>query len=242
MVTSLILEDQASHSDTLKRLLASYCNDVRVLATAASVSEGLHALARFQPEVVFLDVELADGDCFELLEELGVFSFCPIFTTGHEHYALRAIKFAALDYLLKPIRISDLKSAVAKARSRIGQGTVSEKKRSRTGPNHFGKLALPGRTGYTLVDLADILRLEAQRNYTEIYFADGGQMTASRSLGEFAELSENGFFRIHDTHMVNIRHIHKYVTGKGGHVVLSDGSTVSVSVRKREALLDCLRG
>lgn len=241
MIRSVIIEDLASHCYALEHLLARHCRDVVVLATAATIADGIAIMFKHQPELVFLDVELADGDCFEILESVTTLQYIPVFTTAHEHYALKAIRCAALDYLLKPITIGNLNTAMAKVRKQLATVPTAEARIESISPLGVGKLPLPSSSGFILVELHDILKMEAQGSYTSVCMRDGSQILASKALGEFVRQLGGSFMRIHDKHIVNLRHIIEYINGKGGYVIMSDGSTVTVSARKRETLINWIR-
>lgn len=248
-LSALIVEDEAKHRETLMLLLDKYCPAIEVKGEAESVAKGVELAQTLDPDVLFVDVELEDGDCFELLEQFEELSFAVIFITAHDHYAIRAIKFAALDYLLKPIIVSELKAAVAKVQQHQESQWVRSQKLSvlrdnllENGIDSLNRIALPTVEGFTFVEIGNIVRLEADRAYTRIHFLDGGEVTVSRSLGEYEEmLNKQHFFRIHNSHLINLKLVHKYLKGKGGYVVMNDGATVNVSMRRKDAFLERLK-
>ncbi len=248
MMSAIILEDEVKNREILYTLLGRYCPQVHILACAASVADGRALLRENSPDILFLDVELSDGDCFELLESSADLSSHLIFTTAYSHYAVRAIKFAALDYLLKPIIVGELKEAVAKAEASSAGSPASRDKvqtflTHRPSPNLTSdKIALPTLDGFVLVHLAEIIRFEARGNYTLVVTTTDEELTVSRLIQDFETLlADDNFCRIHKTHLVNLRHVKKYVKGKGGFVVMSDNSQVDVAARKREGFLERLR-
>lgn len=241
VLQSVIIEDQPRHSKALQGMLAHYCPNVRILATATTIREGIEALQKHQPVLAFLDVELEDGDCFELLERVDTHCFATVFTTAHDHYALKALRKSAVDYLLKPIAISDLKAAIEKVIHRLNTAPSGRSLAVSGSPQSLGKLALPVSSGFTLVNLGEVLYLQAQGNYTDIFLDRGTHITASKPLGEIERLAGNAFMRIHDRYLINLQHVQNYVYGQGGYVVLSDGSNVAVSARKRERLVRWMR-
>ncbi len=245
MIKSLILEDERQNRDLLKHLLDKYCRDVEVVGAGESIVEGIDLIRTLAPDVVFLDVELKDGDCFELLRKIGRFDSELIFVTAHDHYAIQAIKHSALDYLLKPIVISELKDAVERIRgkqrpARMAQNSVPE---VASEPNaQFGKIALPAVDGILFVAIAEIVRCEANSNYTNVYLQDGTCHLVAKTLREYESLLDtNMFVRVHHAHLVNLLFVKKYVKGKGGYVIVADGTAIDVAVRRKEALMEKLR-
>ncbi len=248
MLTALILEDEKKNQQILTTMLERYCPQVEVLAVAAGLREGRRLLRRESPDVLLLDVELADGDCFELLESEERIGSQLIFVTAHSHYALRAIKFAALDYLLKPIVAGELQAAIRKVES-SRDGDRSDRLRRRAlmrscrEPNAGEVLALPTLDGYEVLQLADIMRFEAQGNYTTVITSEGNRLTVSKLIQDYELLLHGeGFYRIHKTHLINLRHVRRFVRAKGSFVIMSDGAKVDVAVRKREPFASLLRG
>jgi two-component system, LytTR family, response regulator len=195
---------------------------------------------------VFLDIQMPEGDGFYLLQQLDEIDFRIIFITAYDQYAIKAIKFSALDYLLKPLKIDDLEAAVERARK--SRDTFPEKARidhlrENISPkrNQLNKLALPGLSEVHFVDIASIVRIEAEGNYTHFYTDKTEHFLVTHTLKEYDELLDgHHFFRVHQSHLINLKKVTRYIKGKGGSVVLSDGSTVDVSVRKKEAFLKAL--
>ena len=248
MVTALIVDDENKNRESLAKLIDQFCYGVEVIGNAENVKTAEEFINKNQPQIVFLDIEMPGGNGFTLLEKYDNPEFQLIFTTAHADYAIKAIKFAALDYLLKPININELKVAVEKAINNINSQSESLDKRFHVLKDNqknegfdFKKIALPSLDGIEFYDLTEILRCEADRAYCNFYLTNGNKITVSKSLREFEDmLSECNFFRIHKSNMVNLSHIKKYIKGKGGYVVLSDGSHVDVSVRKKEMLMEVL--
>lgn len=239
-LNAAIIEDQPANIEILRDLLSRYCPAVEVIAQSGSIVESVELLTRQQPDILFVDVELSDGDSFEIFDRLPELRSHLIFVTAHNHYALRAIKSSALDYLLKPIVVSELKEAVAKASRRLGQNAPVLPSAA---PSHSllqeGILALPLLNGFEIVRIADVMRIEADRSYSVLHMLNGDQHLVSRPIAEYDRLLQSqGFFRVHKTHLVNLRHIRRYVRGRGGQVFMADGSAVNVAARKRDAFLE----
>ncbi|MBL0331317.1 MAG: response regulator transcription factor [Chlorobiota bacterium] len=248
MLRAVIVDDENSGVESLKRLLKKNCQDIEVISTAGSVEEGISAIEENNPDVLFLDIELPDGSGFDILEVIEQKNMSVIFTTAHNQYAIRAIKFAALDYLMKPLNSEELIIAVKKLNDHHSKNDnrkehiklLQNNIRNSQGEN-FGKIALPSTEGFMFIEVENIIRCEAQSNYTMFYFVGGEKNLVSKTLGEFEDLLLGcNFLRVHNSHLINMKHAKKYVRGKGGFVVMTDGSMVEVSVRKKEAFIQQL--
>lgn len=243
MLKCILVDDELKSRESLKKLLNTFCENVKVLATCQNVAEALEAIRQEKPDVIFLDIQMQRETGFDLLSKLDTIDFEVIFTTAHSEYAIKAIKYSAIDYLLKPIDVEELKKAVAKVESkhsntindRLKQLLVNIK--SVSAENY--KLALPTNEGLTFIKVTDILYCKADGNYTEIYMQDGNKHLVSRNLKEYEDLfAELNFFRIHHSILINLNFIKNYVRGEGGHVVMTNNATLDVSRRKKEAFLE----
>jgi two-component system LytT family response regulator len=250
MLKSIIVDDEEKNREGLARMIDQFCHDLTVVAKVDSVSKAKAAIETHKPDIIFLDIEMPGGNGFTLLEDTPNPDFQVIFTTAHADYAIKAIKFAALDYLLKPLNLNELKTAVEKAALSMedrNHSTLLAKKfevlrdnKSSDGFN-FEKIALPTSDGIDFYEISEILRCEADRAYCKFYMKNGKKILVSKPLREFEELLEEcNFFRVHKSNMVNLKQIKKYIKGKGGYIILSDDSHVDVSVRKKEALMNVL--
>ena len=223
-------------------LLERYCPQVKVADICYSGQAALTSIVELEPDIVFLDIEMPHMNGFELLEKLQSVNFKLIFTTSYDQYAIKAIRFSALDYLLKPIDREELQNAVKKAMQEIDhpmpqQFEVLMQKLSK-GSNGGQKIALPRMEGLQLVTIGNIVSCASERNYTFIYLKEKKKMLISRPLKEIEELLEDYFFlRVHHSFLVNLQEISKYVRGEGGYLVMSDRSTVDVSRSKKDLLL-----
>lgn len=249
MFKAIIVEDNSMHSEVLRQQLLRHCPGITIQSRIESVEQGRLVLEQERPDILFTDVELHDGNCFDLLANLPSISFELIFTTAHSDYAIQAIKYSALDYLLKPIGEHELKAAVHKAERRIEQRTVETRKKiellRNSLPSGKGKmlrtLALPSIEGYTIVEVQNIIRMEANSNCSNIYMLNGDIHVVSRRLKVYEEmLSDHGFFRTHHSSLINLKHVLRYRRGKGGTVFMRDGSSVEVSVRRKDTFLELL--
>lgn len=243
MLKAVIVDDELKSRESLKKMLSAFCNGVEVLASCPNVAEGLEAIDRVKPDVVFVDVRMQGETGFDLLAQLKSVNFEIIFTTAYSEYAIKAIKFSAIDYLLKPIDVDELINAVAKVSSRKSGDIVERIKQliQNTAVNNPAdyKLALPTAEGLAFVNVKEVVYLKASGSYTEIVMKDGQKHLVSRHLKEYDEvLADQNFFRIHHSALINVNFIRNYVRGDGGYVVMSDGTSLDVSRRKKEAFLE----
>lgn len=245
MIKAVIIDDEEHCRETLTLQLEKYCPDVSVVAAFRSATEGLRYLLATPPDLVFLDVEMPQMNGFELLEKLPAIPFGLIFTTGYDRYAIKAIQFSALDYLLKPIDKDDLQKAVAKyQRQSVSQMAqqieiLMEKLGSKKGRQ---KIALPTTHGFDVIPTDTIVRCEADDNYTHVWLKNGKSLFVSRTLKEIEELLVGDtFLRVHQSHLINLDELLRYVRGEGGYVIMSDNASVPVSKSRKEKLLNRFR-
>jgi len=243
---ALIVDDEAANLENLHRLLKTYAPDVQVCAVAENVEDAVNAIKHHHPELVFLDIQLHGQSGFDLLKQLGDINFEIIFVTAYNQYGIQAVKFAALDYLLKPIDIDEFTVAVNKARKTIQQ----RKKNDRLGylleylkDDNLVKprIALPmfGETRY--VNIADIIRCEADNTYTRFFLASGEKVLVSKTLKEYADmLAGYSFVRVHQTHLVNMSYIKSWLREDGGSLLLTDGIKIPVSKLNKRKVKDML--
>ncbi|MEN8223881.1 MAG: LytTR family DNA-binding domain-containing protein [Bacteroidota bacterium] len=243
MIKTIIIDDEVKARETISNMLNTYCKDLEVIDTAGSVKEGLKVLKKNSPDLVFLDIKMGDGTGFDLLRKLDEVNFSLVFITAFEEFAIRAIKFSALDYILKPLDPDELIHAVEKARQAIEKENVSlrlealyenlEMLNTKT-----KKIVLKTTSSVHIVNLSDIIRCESEKNYTHFFLSDREKVTVSKTLKEFNELLVNySFYRVHQSHLVNLAHVKRYDKQEGGYLVMDDNSSVPVSFRKREELM-----
>lgn len=242
MINAIIVDDELKSRESLKILLEEFCDNVTVKALCKDVAEAVQAIQQYKPDVVFLDIQLQRETGFDLLTQLGDFNFEVIFTTAYAEYAIKAFKFAAIDYLLKPIDIEELKRALSKVEKRMNDSIslrlqqLMQNLKNTSSENY--KLALPTTDGLVFVKMQDILYCEASSNYTEITVTDGKKYIVSRTLKEYEDmLGEHNFYRIHNSYLINLNAIKKYVRGEGGYVIMSNDKSLDVSKRKKEGFL-----
>ncbi|MEM6965360.1 MAG: LytTR family transcriptional regulator DNA-binding domain-containing protein [Bacteroidota bacterium] len=243
-LTAVIVDDVAQARATLKEDLAEYCPDVEIIGEAVGVVTGTKLLKKIQPDVVFLDIQLKDGSGFDILEILGeALAAQVIFTTASDAFAIKAFKFSAVDYLLKPIDPDELMAAVEK----VAKANISPKKNYELLLDTVKEKALPQRMAlHTLekihvTEIADIVRCESSGNYTTFFFKGGQKLLVTKTLKEFDQmLSDHQFARVHQSHLINARQIRAFVKLDGGYLVMHDGSKVPVSLRKKSVVMKLL--
>ena len=240
---SIIIEDEDQAIVALKSELSIHCPEINILGTATSIKTALTLIEKENPELVFLDIQLKDGTGFDLLEALTEYSFSIIFTTAYSEYALNAIKVSAVDYLLKPIDSDELIEAVRKVKKQKSSDNNIPKNEVLKAKVDVltKKIAIQTSKGISLYELDSILRLQSESNYTAIYYSNGKKEIVAKILREFEKsLNDLGFIRVHNSHIINLNHLHSYVNKDGGYVILSDKSTIPVSKRKKSSLLNLL--
>jgi len=243
MIKSIIVDDELKCQESLKKILLTFCEGVEVLATCQNVAEARHAIAEFKPDVVFLDVQMQRETGFDLLSSLNDINFEVVFTTAHAEYALQAIKFSAIDYLLKPIDVEDLQQALAKIEKKRQPNFTDQVRHLlqnlKSGNTEKYKLALPSADGLIFIQANSILYCKASGSYTEFFMEDKTKHLVSRPLKEYDDiLNTLSFFRVHHSYLINLNYIKNYVRGEGGYVVMSDNNSIDVSRRKKEAFLE----
>ncbi len=234
MIRAIIIDDEKSGAEVLQLLLQQNCPSVQIEAIENSAETGIKSILELKPDLVFLDIEMPSATGFDVINATKEGKYEVVFTTAYEHYAIKAFKTKAVDYLLKPIDIDELKSAVERVEERLkDNGMVSVKDVADLLNNTFNKskkISIPSQEGLLFIDASDIIRLEAESNYTHVYLQDKRKITASKTLKYFEELLQNyNFCRVHSTHIINLDRIERYIKGDGGFVVLNDEITIPVS-------------
>lgn len=245
MINTIIIDDEAKGRLALRQKLTDYCPQIKIVAEAANGQDGLLLLNHHKPELIFLDIEMPGMNGFEMLNEIKDKNFHLIFTTAYDQYAIKAIKYAAFDYLLKPVDIEELKLAVEKiaATSAINTKVQAELLRQniQQPKKNLYKLAIPTLDGLLFFDMNNIIHLEASSNYTNIYLIDKSKIIASKTLKDFEELlPDDIFFRTHHSHIINLNFIKRYIKGDGGQIELQNGTFIEVSRRKKEEFLKAI--
>ncbi|MFN0202174.1 MAG: LytR/AlgR family response regulator transcription factor [Bacteroidia bacterium] len=241
---AIIIDDEPNAREKLDFLLKKCCPSVDVTAVCKNAEEGLAAIAKDAPDIVFLDIEMPLMSGFDMLKTLGnTLPFEVIFTTAYDQYAIKAIKYSALDYLLKPFDVEQLMEAVKKAAQKRESGKLQPHYQNLVenitqSESEFFKLAIPTLEGFLFVKPERIIRLESQGRYTSLFLEGNEKIVASRNLGEFEELlSDKYFVRIHHSHIINLTFIKKYLRSEGGQVVMMDNTVIDISRRKKDQIL-----
>lgn len=247
MISTIIIDDEQHCIDRLtNQLKENYVSSINLLGTFNNIEDGLKAINNLQPQLVFLDVQIHDKTGFDLLQQISKVDFDIIFTTAYEKYAVQAFKFSAIDYLLKPIAADDLLQAVNKLKVKFSNNDVSLKLDSlfhnlKNMQGASKKICVPVVTGIVFLDIADIIRCESDVNYTTIFLKDKQKLVVAKTLKEFEEmLGEYNFFRVHNSHLVNLAYIKSFNKGKGGFVTLADNTSIEVSTRRKDDFLKAI--
>jgi two-component system LytT family response regulator len=243
MIRAIIIDDELHCLQTMNILINDFCPDITVVDRCTSGEKALESIENLKPDLIFLDIEMPSMNGFELLEHFDQIPFSLIFTTSYDQYAIRAIRFSALDYLLKPVNSRELIAAVHKVRIQKNPPSVEQFHMLLDQMQHrdssFIKIAVPTAEGYELIPTNELVNFEASNNYTLIYLKNRTRITACRTLKEMEEQlnSFGNFIRVHHSHIVNLNEVSKYIRGEGGYLVMSDGSTITVSKSRKEKLL-----
>ena len=242
MIKAVIIDDEPDSRATLISYLEKYCDSIEIIGEANSVATGVEKLNEISPDVIFLDVQMPDGSGFDLLEQLPEINFQIIFVTAFDQYAIRAIKFSALDYLLKPIDPVQLIEAVNKLKEKEKDYTIRKKYETLVNnKNSFEKIALPAFDGIIFINIKNIVRCKADRNYTIFFMNTGEEILVTRTLKEYDEmLCDLNFYRVHQSHLINLAFVKKYTKGEGGLITMEDGSEIYVARRRKGDLLAAL--
>jgi two-component system LytT family response regulator len=246
MLKCIIVDDEFKNRESLKALVEKFCDNITVAAVCQNGNETITAISEHDPDLVFMDIQLQRETGFEILERLDKIDFEVIFTTAYSEFAIKAFKFSAIDYLLKPIDINDLRRAIEKAQKKV-VGNISERvtqlaQNIKGNTFKHSRLALPSNDGLVFVSVDEILYCEASGNYTNIFMADDRKFVISRTLKEYEDLLENqDFFRIHNSYLINLNSIKKYIRGEGGQVVMSNDKALDVSKSKKKSFLEMIK-
>jgi two-component system LytT family response regulator len=247
MINAIIVDDEPDCCESLATLLERYCPEVKILDICYSADAAFQSIKEQNPQILFLDIEMPFMNGFQLLEKLGDINFELIFTTSYDQYAIKAIRFSALEYLLKPIDLDELQQAVKKAVQRNLYPHPQQLEILLEKLKHptvlFNKVAIPTLEGFQFVLAESIIKCEAENNYTFLFLKDKRKLIASRNLRDIEEMLEDySFIRVHNSYLVNINEVEKYVKGEGGYLVMSDGSIVNVARSRKELLIKKIAG
>ena len=244
LIRTVIIDDEAHSRNTLRTFIDKYSSGLEIIGEADSVKTGISLIEENNPELIFLDVQMQDGTGFDLLGALKNRNFRLIFVTSFDQYAIRAFRFSALDYILKPVDPENLIQAIEKVKEIKSSQKESPKiDLLMSNVNCLEKIALPSSDGVRFIKINDIVRCESDNNYTLFFLANKEKLLISRTLKDFETmLSDLNFYRVHKSHLVNLTYVSKYIQGEGGYVILEDGTHVDVSRRKKEGLMKILMG
>ena len=241
---AVIIDDELNSRELLTTMLNGYCEKVDVVGTGKNVKSGIKAIQTLSPDIVFLDIEMPGGNGFKILDAFSVITFKVIFITGYDQYAIKAIKYAALDYILKPVDLTELRNAVKKVSSSVDdhkpkiqflKSTYNEQ------AEKANQLIIPGRKGYTIIKLGCIVKILAEGNYSRFYLDDQRSVLSSYSLSHYKPLlPKEQFFRIHKSYIVNLNKVVRYEKGRGGKVFLSDSSHLDIAARRKREFVKVL--
>jgi len=241
LIKTIIIDDEEDARAAVQMIIASFQNDLEIVAEASSVSEAFDVILKHKPQLVFLDIDLKDGTAFDLLEKLEDVNFKIIFVTGFNDLAVKAFRFNALDYILKPINPDDLIEATQKAIKSIDEKNIHAQLKNLLQQNKLSKqknIVLSTLEDIHIVEIENIIRCESDGNYTTFYLNNSEKIMVSKNIKEYADLlSEHNFFRSHQSHLINLAYLLKYHKKDGGYIVMKDNSSVPLSKRKKEALL-----
>lgn len=236
-LTAIIIDDELHGRENLKNIIGNYCSEVEVLGCADGVVSAVTLVSACQPDVVFLDINMPVLDGFDFLEEFEDRSFKVVFVTAHEEFGINAVKVGATDYLLKPINIKELKQTIKNLVA------SKHKKADQAIAQNQEKLVLPASHGFDLLEIDDLIRLEADGCYTRVIIKGEKNKIISRTLKDFEDLLPNDrFFRVHKSHLINLKYIKEYSTLSGNYVTMTDGSKVELSRRKAPEFLLRIKG
>lgn len=243
----VIVEDEPRSRKFLNDILLEHCEDIAVVGLAGNVAEAVQMIKEKKPDLVFMDIELQTGTGFDVLEQIKGLQPAIIFTTAYDHYAIKAIKFSAVDYLLKPIDVEELKAAVAKTQSKAPQSQeqtlemlMQNLKQLKTNDNPTITLSVAD--GLEFIPVKDIIRLEAAGAYTNFFLKNNRKIMVSKNLKEYESLlSDHDFMRIHNSHIINLSEVKRMLKTDGGLAVMSDDAEIIISAKKKDDFVHAMR-
>ncbi|MEO6302512.1 MAG: LytTR family DNA-binding domain-containing protein [Bacteroidia bacterium] len=246
MIKTVIIEDEQKSREMLAGIIQKNCPQLQIVGSAKNVNEGVEVIKKENPDLVFLDISMPDGSGFDLLEKVQGHKFELIFATASDQHAIRAIKYSACDYLLKPIDIEELKAAVDKVAQKKNASPSMDNlnfliQQLKKSDDSFQKITLPTGNAYEIVNIKDIIRCEADGSYTTFFLTDKRKLMISAGLKHYEELlPESEFIRVHHHHLINMNHVVRFLKEDGGYAVMSDGTKIEISRRKKDAFMEKL--
>jgi two-component system, LytTR family, response regulator len=246
MIQAIIIDDEADGREALEMAVRRYCPDIELKGTFDSPETGIEAIRSIKPQLVFLDVQMPGMSGFDVLKQVDPGSFKVIFVSAYDHYAIKAIRFSAMDYLLKPIDVEELVSAVNRTKALLQEKSTDYTVQSvlnnvQHKAGFIERLAVPSLNSIDFFETKDIIFCKAERSYTTLYLSNKQSKLVSSNLKDFENiLADSGFYRAHHSYLINLRHVQRYVKGEGGYVVMTDNHEVDISRRKKEEFLALL--
>ena len=245
MIRALIIDDEKDARFLLRNLLRlNYSNLITVIDEADDVDTGIKSIKKNKPDLVFLDIKMPQGTGFDLLQKLDTVDFEVIFITAYDNFAVKAFQFSAFGYLLKPIKTSELDSTITRLKDHLELLKEGTDKRLKVLIENYGddkkirKIVISNMEGFKVIEVDDVLRLEGDRNYTHFIITGNKRITTSKTLSDYEELlNDHGFFRIHQSTIINLRHVKGYIKGDGGAVEMTDGKNFQVSRNRKQDFL-----
>jgi two-component system, LytTR family, response regulator len=247
MTTAILIDDEKNALEVLEILLQKYCPEIKIVAICNSGQKGIEAIKKWKPSLVFLDIEMPNLNGFDVLNATKEMAYKVIFTTAYDKFAIKAFKYSAIDYLLKPIDIIDLQNAVAKIRNENITTNLEAQVNALFAQLNFQKqqsekIALPIGNTIEFFESDEIMRIESESNYSHIFLVNGKKITLSKTLKEVAEhISGAPFFRIHQSHLINTNHILKIIKEDGAYIVMKDGTNLPISRNKKDDFFELFR-
>ncbi len=244
MYKIVIIDDQEKAKNILINIISEFCTNITIAGIADGVESGIEIINKINPDIVILDVEMNDGTGFDLLSKLTNRNFALVFSTGHNDFAIKAFKYNAIDYVLKPVDPDELILAIEKAKQEVDakfkNNAIDNLLQTFKAVNNNDKLVLKTSTEINIVKISEIIHCEASGSYTK-FITENGNILVSKNLKEYEEiLKDHNFFRSHQSHIVNLNYMLKYVKSDGGRLIMKNGSEIPVAVRKKEALLSII--
>lgn len=242
MIKAIIVDDEKDGAEVLQFLIQQNCSNVQIISLEHSVENAIKSIKLYKPDLVFLDIEMPTGTGFDVIQNTSEVGHETIFITAYEHYAIKAFKTNAIDYLLKPVDVDELVNAVKNAEKRIsasnGMNNQAIESLIMSAIQKSKKISIPSQDGILWVDLDDIIRIEADSNYSHVFVKNKKKLTVAKTLKSFEnQLPSSTFFRTHSAHLINVNEIEKYIKGDGGTLVLKDGSNIPVSRANKTDLM-----
>jgi two-component system LytT family response regulator len=245
MIATLIVDDEPKNIRILRELLQSYCPQINIIGEANGFHQALELINSEKLDLLFLDIEMPYGNAFDLLEKIMPVNFEIIFVTAFNEYALKAFKYSALDYLLKPVNINELKNAVSKAEQKLNQKNINFQLSSLINnlkKTELQKIALPLLDGLIFVPVSEVTYFHAKSSYTDVHLQNGEIHTTAHTIKDYEDmLSPEIFCRVHHSYLINVNHVKKYSKGRGGLLEMEDGALIEVSIRRKDEFLSRFR-